>query len=651
MPSSGATLDLRSIIVEDQLGVTIARQWHQYNILRQPFIRDQEELRRYIYATDTSFTTNSKLPWKNKTTIPKLCQIRDNLYANYMAVLFPKRKFLFWLADNEDSDSKSKRDSILAYMTWTTAPGQAPFKSEMGKLVLDYIDYGNAFAMAEWIDRRVELPDRTQVGYVGPAPRRINPLDIVFNPAVNDFKRSPKIVRSLVSMGEVKELLTRLSVPENAEAYQKLWEYFKVIRANMSRVAMGGELRSYDDFYNVDGFTNFQMYLQSDYVELLTFYGDIYDRETDNFYKNVQIMVIDRHKVISMEPNPSNFGYPPIFHVGWRKRQDNLWAMGPLHNLVGLQYRLDHIENLKADIWDTVAFPVLKVKGYVEDFEWGPFERIMIGDDGDVEMVAPPYQVITQNNQEAQWIMQQMEEMAGSPKEAMGLRSPGEKTAYEVSRLENASSRIFGAKANQFEDFEEEILNGMLDCATRNMSEVQSITIYDDDFRIQQFMSLTPQDITGVGKIRPMAARHYAEKAEIVQNLNNFFASALGQDPDIKAHFMSINLAKMMVDLLDLQDYNLVVPFGRIAEHADANRLAQAAAEAVMMEAQTPSGLTPDDYSQHLADPSPGMAPGQPGAGAPQINTAPPPTRTASQKGPSETNLPPVPNIGPLAAA
>ena len=35
-----------------------------------------------------------------------------------------------------------------------------------------------------------------------------------------------------------------------------------------------------------------------------------------------------------------------------------------------------------------------------------------------------------------------MEEMAGAPKEAMGFRSPGEKTAYEVQRMENAASQV-----------------------------------------------------------------------------------------------------------------------------------------------------------------------------------------------------------------
>jgi len=46
--------------------------------------------------------------------------------------------------------------------------------------------------------------------------------------------------------------------------------------------------------------------------------------------------------------------------------------------------------------------------------------------------------------------MQIMEEMAGAPKEAMGIRTPGEKTRYEVQSLENRSGRIFNHKVLNF---------------------------------------------------------------------------------------------------------------------------------------------------------------------------------------------------------
>jgi hypothetical protein len=75
---------------------------------------------------------------------------------------------------------------------------------------------------------------------------------------------------------------------------------------------------------------------------------------------------------MSNEENPSWLGKCPIFHAGWRERPDNLYAMGPLDNLVGMQYRIDHLENLKADVFDQIAYPILKIRGDVEDFDFEP---------------------------------------------------------------------------------------------------------------------------------------------------------------------------------------------------------------------------------------------------------------------------------------
>src|SRR5688572_19146168 len=100
------------------MATRIAEDWITKDNARQTWKTDKEEIRRYIYATDTSHTSNASLPWKNKTTIPKLCQIRDNLYSNYSATMFPKRKSVIWEANEKDADSKRKRDAIANYMIW-----------------------------------------------------------------------------------------------------------------------------------------------------------------------------------------------------------------------------------------------------------------------------------------------------------------------------------------------------------------------------------------------------------------------------------------------------------------------------------------------------------------------------------------------------
>jgi len=596
----GKVLELTDILKPDELGSAIGNKWIEWNMFRQTKLTDWTETRKYIFATDTTKTTNHKLPWNNKTTIPKLCQIRDNLFANYVATMFPPTQstWLSWEADNPSDQELSKARSIESYMQFVV--DQTNVKLELEKLVLDYIDYGNAFAMPEWLDETVELEDgTTQAGYVGPGIRRISPLDIVFNPTAPSFRSSPKIIRSLLTMGEVKDLIQKGTITDDEkQEANELWSYLTGIRESV-RNHTGRVIVEKDALYQVDGFGSFEDYLRDDLVEVLTFYGDFFDHSTGEFFKNHIITVADRHKVISKRPNPSIFGYAPIYHVGWRNRQDNLWAMGPLDNLVGMQYRIDHLENLKADIYDLTAYPVVFIRGYVEDFEWGPLERIYGGDDGQVELVAPDVQAL-QANFEITNLEAKMEEMAGAPKEALGFRTPGEKTAFEVQRLENAASRIFQTRSAQFEQqMTEPLLNGMLELARRNLTS-ETIRLFDTEFNVATFQQLTVEDITGSGRIRPKAAQHFAEKANLIQNLNNFFGSPLGANEDVQMHISGIKLAKLVEELLEIENRELVQPYVRLSERADAQRQAAAQEELFAEELRTPTGLFEDDFDEEV---------------------------------------------------
>lgn len=265
--------------------------------------------------------------------------------------------------------------------------------------------------------------------------------------------------------------------------------------------------------------------------------------------------------------------------------------MGPLANLVGMQYRIDHVENMKADVWDLVTYPVQKVKGFVEDFVWQPGEKIFVSEEGDVELVVPDVNVF-QSNMEINTIATTMEEMAGAPKEAMGIRSPGEKTKYEVQRLENASSRFFINKIFQFSDFMDMCLNAMLELSQRNLVATTSIRIFNDDYQTTTFQNLTVEDITGVGRIRAVGARHFAEQAELVQNLTSLSGSGLW--PTVQQHFSGITLARLLEGIFDLKDFNVVTPYVQLAEQADAQRFVQAMQEKLHQEAGTATGMGED---------------------------------------------------------
>jgi hypothetical protein len=501
-----------------------------------------------------------------------------------MASLFPKRKWMMWEGATSSDEGKEKKDAITSYMEW--AADRNEFYSEVGKLVLDYIDYGNVFAMPEWVDNSNNLKD----GFIGPAPRRISPLDIVFDPTAPNFTASPKIIRSIVSLGELKDIIEKGSYQTEEEFLAAKSLYTEMLEYRKTAAEHPGELQYKDSIYEVSGFDSYRDYLASQYAEVLTFYGDYYDVYNDRYERNKIVKIVDRCKVLGSWDNPSFFGQAPIYHVGWRVRPDNLWAMGPLDNLIGMQYRIDHLENMKADVFDIIAYPPLKIKGNVQDFEWKPMERIYVGDEGDVQMVAPDVQALQADTQIA-ILEAKMEEMAGSPREAMGFRTPGEKTMYEVQRLELAAGRIFQSKIAQFErDLLEPLLNSMLELARRNMTSAV-VRVFDDENKIAVFQTLSVQDITGSGRIRPVAARHFAEKANQVQNLTNFFASAAGADPSIKQHFSSVELAKMWENLLDIESFNIVEPYIAITEMAEAQKYQASNQQLLAQNVSTPSGI------------------------------------------------------------
>ena len=539
---AGTTIDIESMIDPHSLAVEISNRWSSWNNARAGKIKEWKELRNYIYATDTRTTSNNKLPWSNSTTTPKLTQIADNLHANYFAALFPQKRWFRFEAEDADSDTKIKRSIIQAYMQ--NKLRQSDFVNTTSKLVNDYIQYGNCFATVDFQRKITHYEDGDRiVNYVGPKLIRISPFDICFNPLASDFSDTPKVVRSVLTLGEIQRMV------ESDPSKEYMADIFNKMLGNRG-AAKGNEIDvNKSEGFVADGFASLTDYYESDYVEVLTFYGDIYDHTSGKLLNNRIITVVDRAYVLSNEENPSWLGRDPIFHVGWRDRPDNLYSMGPLDNLVGMQYRIDHLENLKADVFDQIAYPVLKIRGDVEDFDFEPNARIYLGDEGDVGYLVPDSTALNADFQ-IQNIEAKMEMMAGAPREAMGIRSAGEKTAFEVGQLMTAAGRIFQHKTAHFERvFLEPILNAMLETARRNMDYEDTAKVLNEDTGLYFFTQITRDDIKANGKIVPMGARHFAERAQRVQNLTTMY-QIKASDPTVAAHLSGKEFARLLADEL-----------------------------------------------------------------------------------------------------
>jgi len=580
--STNKVLEIQSLRDPDQLAIQLTDVYTRLNTKRSTWLEDKKELRNFLFATSTRTTSvGDNTDWKNSTTLPKLTQIRDNLHANYMSALFPNDNWLKWEAYTKDSALKDKKTAITAYMSNKLREGG--FRETVSKCLYDYIDYGNAFGEVVWVaDKRVDVETQEKIpGYIGPKLLRTSPYDLVFDPTAVDFESSPKITRYVKTIGELRADL------ENRPDLNYL--EVAISKAEEMRNRMGSY--SVEDYtkalgFTVDGFGSMYDYYQSGYVEILEFEGDIHD-EDGTFLKDHVITVIDRAYLLRKQQNPSWLGHAGRAHSGWRKRPDNLYAMGPLDNLVGMQYRLDHLENLKADALDLTIHPPLKVIGDVGEFTYGPLEEIQINEMGAGDVIPmPPNPAAFQVNNEIILLQQQMEEMAGAPREAMGVRSPGEKTAFEVQSLQNAAGRIFQAKIEQFEiEFIEPILNIMLESAVRHIEGSDVVRVMDDDLGVQDFITITKADITASGKLRPVGARHFSARAQLVQNLTGTFNSSIGQM--ITPHVSAKALAKLVEEAMGWERFDLVRDNIGIEEQAETQQLVNSLSDQVEMEAMT----------------------------------------------------------------
>jgi hypothetical protein len=557
---SASVQEINGIMRSDSLADYVTNKYVTWLNSRTSWIDSTKELRNYIFQTDTTQTSNASLPWKNKTSIPKICQIRDNLHANYYAALFPHDEWFKWEASSEDATNKETATLIESYMRQKVR--ESGFKKVVSDMLYDYIDYGNSFGEVGYESKTHTTSKGVSVSiYNGPKLYRLSPTDILFDLSAGDFESASKVTRTVVSLGSLKQ--AALTDPAFA------WVPAALANTVEVRTSMGS-YRDQDidksEGLTVDGFGSLSTYYSSDMVELLEYEGDTFDNVTGEIKSGRRVIIMDRRKVVLDEAMDSWLGKSNKEHVGWRPRPDNLLAMGPLDNLVGMQYRLDHLENLKADVFDQIAHPVTYQRGNVEDWVWGPGEKIFGDIDSNVQILSVDSHALNADFQIAQ-LMQNMEELVGAPRQAMGIRTPGEKTAFEVQALENNAGRIFQQKILQFEEYLiEPLLNQMLEQARRNATAVEIVSVLDEDIGVQSFLSISPETLNAKGKLWPIGARHFAKQAQTVQNLLGFINSAAYADPAVATHVSGFKIAEIMEENLGLAKLDLVQRDIRVAE-------------------------------------------------------------------------------------
>lgn len=579
----------------DAIVPELIRTYESWRSERAPIEKEWSDTQQMLFATDAAQSVGvvASSGWKNNSTRGKLTQIRDNLHANYASAILNNPTNFKWESYGSDPDIHRKRRVITAYMA--NKLEQSNFDKVVTKLLWDYIDYGVAFASARWVNKTREVENKysgvktTITEYSGIEAVRHSPYDVVINPTATSIEDSPQFVRTLVTLGEVLAMQKHMS---HDQAFKDKTKAMIDIRK------MGGAHAddTYKDIqYQIQGYGSYTNYLQSGVVELLTYYGNLVDNDGE-LLENQRVVIADRSLVLihdTYDPLPSRSF---LKMAGWRDRPDNLYSQSPLSKLIGLQFRLDKLENLKADAMDLAIEPPIAIKGEVADFTWQPGEVIDVDVDGDIQEMGKNLNgVITAQNEIAA-LEAAMEEFAGAPKQSMGFRTPGEKTAFEVQSLETAGSRIFQQKVIKFErELLEPLLNDMLALARLNLQSQTEIKVIDPDLHVEDFISITVDDLIANGTIKAIGSRHYITKSQLMQELAGLFNSGIGGI--IQPHISGIKMAELVNDVLQLDRYDIIRPMVALEEKADMEMFGSQLQENIVTSQGNDAEATPQDVA------------------------------------------------------
>ena len=524
----------------DHLACDIANKFQTWESAKQDWYNEYMEVLQYVYATDTKKIMTQKHDWNNSTHIPKLTQIADVLRTYYLESIFSLKEPIEFDNYNSNADELQKKRAIHKF-TNKVILERTNFKPAIRKLVDDYIYAGNAFISPVWDEDFVKNKEGMfALRDNGIRFMRINPCDIVFDATARDFKSTPKIIRSIMSIADVA------TMAEYDETMKKAFQRAIKNRSDVRSIMTSGDT-IINNQLNIAGFGSVTDYYASDMMEVLTFFGDIFDMNTNQLKKARKITVVDRTVLLADEDMPSIFEYYPIFQTRWRDRVDNLWGMSPLVNLLGMQYRVDYLENKRADVYDFLSDPMFKTKGDVVMPEvTGPGAEFNCPIDGDINMMVPDTNILMADTLVDRY-NSMMDLMAGTPLEAIGFRTPGEKTMFEVSQLQNASSRIF---TRQVRKFEEELIEPALNYALQlyaDKNKNKEIVIEDlADDGTPQITKIMAEDLVRPGALRAVGSINYADKAVMLQTLQQLGNSNIFMDEAVRANFSPQKIGYMI---------------------------------------------------------------------------------------------------------
>lgn len=540
---------------KDNRGTHVAELWDRLQSRRTANRARWGEVESYIYATDTTSLQGGNLH-DHTTHIPVVSEVRDDLASIMYSTILPHEDWLGWQPFDREAMTMQKRKAVTAYIK--NRHSMNSFDSTVRRLIQDVIDYGNCFAQVQFVDETSINANGIPVGYKGPKVVRISPYDIVFDPTAASFERSHKAIRTVQSIGEFYDWASttpQVDMVKASSVVDRRSTYASLSRTELNKANQ----------YTPDGFGSMSDYYESGAVELIWFYGDIWDSTAKTLHRNRLVVVADRMNTL-LDIECLN---PDIYKAGWSDKPDNLWSQGPLEKIIGINYQINHRENGKSDGLDRTLNPDRVFVGDVEEIydESTNQVKYLMPEGGDVFDLPPQMAFLTADTH-IDRLKQDARSAARLPQQLVGFRTPGEKSAFEVGALNDGAFRGFLHKATAFEqDFLEKVVSAEIRIGRENFESIlQAVDVNEEG--LPTIVQITEDDLKSNGKLVPMGARRFARQNQQLQMLQALGNSNLGNL--ISQHIVPFSLAKAVETLGGFEQFSIIDKFGALMEQAEA---------------------------------------------------------------------------------
>jgi hypothetical protein len=130
-----------------------------------------------------------------------------------------------------------------------------------------------------------------------------------------------------------------------------------------------------------------------------------------------------------------------------------------------------------------------------------------------------------------------------------------------------------------------------------NMPELAKVM--DSDFGVMDFMTITKEDLIAKGHIRPIGARHYATRAQLMQNMLGVFNSPVGQM--IAPHISAKKLANMVEEYMGFEKYGFMKDNALLFEQAEMEKI-KLQIQRDLQEAQATPSMEEQRLAQQLGE-------------------------------------------------